>query len=501
MQFYTPQPAHKMYVFDRGWRVLRTSTKKFFHCARETDLWYQDKADEWNTTSSSSDDNSFQQWSARALNIGCIIAGKLQYVSATVFIGLFCFFWLLWMILAVAGSFVLMSILIVYTRLFMFCFRIFNRCQSCHKRMDLPIFRCNRCAVEHTRLIPSIYGLFRHRCTGSAFTGPSGCTAHLPTMDGLGREKLTQYCVHCKSPLNPGIGRGTNVHIALVGGIGSGKTHYMVMALKIFKETFETIHHYCITFPDKRDRDAFEGNVKRLSQGHILVKTPDLPTPAYNLEIRSPRAVVPKLAYIYDVPGESFNNEEKLQQHRYYIFNDGILFVIDPATIPGYRQKHEQKLLRLHGILVSDSLNPMIVCDRMLSMLNNVARSRLSSIPVAVVISKVDALSLEDEIGAKAVSTLVSKGWNTGDAIHMRVREFLLEYDLGNMVRELENNFSQVRYFSCSALGRLPDLRDTSSFSPVRVLDPLEWLFTKTSTIAPRQKYPTTQKLVQKMRN
>ena len=41
----------------------------------------------------------------------------------------------------------------------------------------------------------------------------------------------------------------------------------------------------------------------RLSFGHELLKTTEIVAHAYNLKIQSPKARVPKLAYIYDAAG------------------------------------------------------------------------------------------------------------------------------------------------------------------------------------------------------
>ena len=40
----------------------------------------------------------------------------------------------------------------------------------------------------------------------------------------------------------------------------------------------------------------------------------------------------------------------------------------------------------------------------------------------------------------------------------------------------LEDNFGEIEYFACSALGRMPDPLDHSPFEPVGVLDPLLWV-------------------------
>ena len=44
------------------------------------------------------------------------------------------------------------------------------------------------------------------------------------------------------------------------------------------------------------------------------------------------------------------------------------------------------------------------------------------------------------------------------------------------MVRDLYLQFRDVRFFSCTALGRMPDEDDHSPFTPSGVLEPLLWI-------------------------
>ena len=69
------------------------------------------------------------------------------------------------------------------------------------------------------------------------------------------------------------------------------------------------------------------------------------------------------------------------------------------------------------------------------------------------------------------------------DAIHGLVEQFLIENQLGNFVRDLHLQFENVRFFSCSALGRLPDSSDHRSYEPVGVLDPFLWLLGEVGVI------------------
>jgi len=108
-------------------------------------------------------------------------------------------------------------------------------------------------------------------------------------------------------------------------------------------------------------------------------------------------------------------------------------------------------------------------------------RGRRFRHPIAVVITKSDALDLDHLIGHPAAQDLMRRKPAIRleeDAIHLLVEQFLIDNQLGNLVRDLHLQFQQVRFFSCSALGRLPDESDPRPFTPVGVLAPFLWLLT-----------------------
>jgi len=95
-------------------------------------------------------------------------------------------------------------------------------------------------------------------------------------------------------------------------------------------------------------------------------------------------------------------------------------------------------------------------------------------VPLAVVLGKADALPTDDFpfLVALHPSNLPA----LGEKMHSTCREALEKLGEGRCVRALEQKFSTVRYFACSALGRVPDPRDTSPFQPVGVIDPFLWM-------------------------
>jgi len=487
IELYTPQPAYKIYAFDRGWRVIRYTTQHLFARTDIAARWWFNQA------------NSVRSWGAShewyinywawVVIVGMWLAGGTQYISAfalaALFIGVQTLILSLWVALSCVTIGVLAAITFSYSRIY----QIFFRCPNCHNDMSIPVYICPICTTEHTRLLPSIYGILSHRC--------KKCETKLPTLGLLGRTKVARICPHCHRPLNAGIGEGSNIHIPVVGGTSAGKTNYIVMATQEFREVYKQRYGYTTSFTDDDHERNFNADQQRLKTGRELAATPDTVPQAYNLKIEIPNTPVPKLVYLYDASGETFTSYEKVSQHEYYKYIDGIVFVIDPFAIPHYLQIHKSEVEPIRQWLRPSNLAIMQAYERMIQMFEASVKIRKRGRypqPIAVVVTKADALNLENEIGASAAQALMARDPSVrseADAINQLAREFLCHYQLDNFVRDLESQFSNVRYFSCSALGRLPSAMDSSEFIPIRVLEPFAWLLRRIKVIKPKHQIQT----------
>jgi hypothetical protein len=90
-------------------------------------------------------------------------------------------------------------------------------------------------------------------------------------------------------------------------------------------------------------------------------------------------------------------------------------------------------------------------------------------VPLAVVLNKTDALPAKEH---PFLADLVS----SDDGAHDRCRQALERLGEGRSIRALEQKFETVRYFACSALGRMPDPRDHSPFRGSGAIEPFLWL-------------------------
>lgn len=484
------QPAYKIYAFDRGWRIMKYVTAHLFKRTDVAARWWFNKARDAYIKSKSQ--GAFVKYWIYVYMGGLYLAGGAQYITAMFLAGLFLAIQSIILTLWAGLSSILIGLLAAATFVYSHIYRIFFRCPECHKEMPIPTFICSSCHERHTRLWPSIYGVFSHRCAGASGT----CNTSLPTLSFdlsflhlMDRDTLERICPHCNHPLNAAIGQSTNIHIPVVGGPNTGKSNYIVTATGVFKAIYEQNYRYTITFPDKKHEQDYTENTRRLGQGLPLVKTTEVVARAYNLKIEAPGAVVPKLAYIYDAAGEAFNTSENTAQQEYYKYIDGIIFIIDPFSIPEYRVTHEVEMRPYQNLIRPSELDVMQAYERMFTMFEDSAglrKGRRFNHPIAIVISKVDALYLENELGTMSAQNLMSSDpslTREGDAQSKLTRDFLRRYGLDHFVQNVEMQFSNVRYFSCSALGRMPTPGDMRGFVPLRVEEPLIWLLAKARAI------------------
>lgn len=489
MKFIEPQPAHLMYAFGGGWQVMRYVWDNIFKkTASAADWWYK-QGDTYKSQAEVASETIFKYWLYMAYG-GFQLAGVCQYVAAFVIVAFYCALQFILLVLWAGISGVLIAALAGFNFLYGNLFKIFFRCPDCHEQMNIPVYVCPSCATEHTRLWPSAYGVFNHRC--------SKCNTRLPTLDVLGRTGLVQKCAACNRPMNREIGRLINIHIPVIGGPLTGKSNYIFTATNQFIEKYALPRGFEISFPDEDHKRAYESNLASLQTGKELVKTANVVPQAYNLAVKKPRDLIGRIVYIYDAAGEAYATEDNTLLQTYYKYVHGLIFIIDPFAIEFYHRQHESEIASIQKMIRPSTLSVMDAYSRMLSMLEScigVRKGGKFDIPIAVVISKTDVLDLEKQVGHTAVSQRLQRDSSMrSEAVASRrvIEEFLEGNELGNLVRDLEFQFKNVGYFACSALGRMPDSADTRPYEPIGVLEPLLWLLGEAGVVGVRQELVRT---------
>jgi len=498
------QPASRIYAVDGGWRVQAYVWKNLFiRTHRSAMPWFIGRKNRWIRGfvwwfKDPRGWKIFKFWSY-CIGVGVGLGGVSQYISATIvataFAGLLTALLTVWTLL----SLLFIGILTAGNYIYSSIYRLSYRCPFCFESMTIPVFICSNqaCGTRHTRLWPSLYGVFHHKCIHEVGpVGPDGkpqlCGTKLPTLNFLGRSKLERHCPHCDMELNKTIGVAAPVHIAVAGGTNAGKTYLLVTATRDLIQNYARANgrDYTITFPSDEDRLNYEDNLTRLTPGHRLDQTLKRPN-AYNLDIHAPhsalakrflpRASLSRLAYVYDVMGESFRTSAEMSVQKFYSYINALIFVIDPFAIPDFADKHRDEIRQLGDALSASKADIQQSYERMRELLEVSAKLKANertNRPLAVVVTKVDALGLENVIGAPAAQKLMVDDPSIcleEDAISLLVRSFLIENGESNLVASMESRFNNIRYFSCSALGGMLGSAPETGYVSIRSVDPLVW--------------------------
>lgn len=314
---------------------------------------------------------------------------------------------------------------------------------GCYRRIALPTYECPRCRQRHRRIAPNQYGLLRHDCR---------CGAALPTAIVLGRHRMTAYCPHCDRPLPQRIGRVPVVTVPVVGGPAAGKTTFLCLAVSAL-HTRLTDAGAAVRFAEPAQERMFTDGRGQLREGRVLDKTVQRMPDGTMLDVgiggRSDR-----ILYLFDPAGESYAAADGVEAQGYLDHAEGLIIVVDPCALDtvlhSLDQDERDAIRTIVGPVGTADAQPEGVVGRLFELLRSRAgASKLRRI--AVVVSKTDALN----------KTAIGRRLGEDGA----VRAWLQEVGWGNNVRLLEQNATEVSYFS-SAL----DLSDD------RYLEPLQWL-------------------------
>ena len=139
--------------------------------------------------------------------------------------------------------FLFFSILWLTDRIVLILKSIHSRCPNCKRKSVIPVFICPTCGLEHKKLVPGPYGVFKRKCT---------CGAMLSTTFIGGRSEYEAHCPFCGTELLSSSSQ--QYGIQLVGGIGTGKTTFLAAFWHEYKDWLNRRHD--ITF-EATPADAF----------------------------------------------------------------------------------------------------------------------------------------------------------------------------------------------------------------------------------------------------
>jgi DNA helicase HerA-like ATPase len=283
-------------------------------------------------------------------------------------------------------------------------------------------------------------------------------------------EPLDLFCGTCRQPLSSHALLGDRSVVAILGGVGSGKTSL----LWVLRDRLRSSNGVPVKI-----RQPLGDTDQQLDQAvaDLFTTGRASATPVTDAVIRNyawelvtttkPRESA--LMAFHDAAGEVWQKLEQLPRernarfYRYLDLVEGIIFLIDGQRLA------ETLAEGGHRRAVADPAAAQEIA--ILDAIDRRFGARAGEIPVAVTISKADVLWNDERWSAFKPDSGAPR-----EAIQAAVRELLTLTGRGDMIEELESVFSAVTYFALSAFGRdVPAEQPLSldDVNPVRVEEPL----------------------------
>lgn len=346
-----------------------------------------------------------------------------------------------------AVFYVFFSVLWLSDRIALMIHSIQSRCPNCKRISIVPIFCCPECGVQHINLTPGAYGVLAVKCS---------CGYKLPTTIFNGRSRLEALCPYCQNTLAATDAK--QFGIQLVGGVSSGKTTFLTAFWHLYFEDLRGdsgLEYEC--FPQE-SFDILESWFQRGTSDATSERNANMYSVIHRRQGGSPCQMT-----IYDVAGEAFEDLTGDIQQQQLRYCEGIIFVVDPTATP------EANSVPISGF-VSE-----------FKKLRGVHASKLSDIPVSVIISKADLF--KREIGLPKIKSMYAAtmrrqeaeiGQSLEDVRDGICRSFLMEHGYDAVLNAIDSEFANLRFFSASAIGH--EASEGDPYDPWGVLEPVKWI-------------------------
>lgn len=324
--------------------------------------------------------------------------------------------------------------------------KIFMACPYCYKKSILPVYHCSKCNSEHDQLWPGKFGILNRTCT---------CGQELPTTFFNGRSKLRASCPSCKNTIESLEARP--VVIPIIGAPSVGKTFFVFSMVYYIKELLAKKTGHKFDFMNSYNESVYNSEITTLHSGQTLRKTTENNPIALNFFLSKNGSK--SLMFFYDSAGEAFSSTQHLSQHKFYDYFHGLIFIIDPFSIPEIHGQYKNQLSTNSSIRPSNYPLEDVYDASIINLEKNYGFKVTEKItkPVAILFSKSDAFDLQSKIGKEAVEKLLASD-NTiktkQEAMNKLCKEFLSSNGMDALLRKMEWKFPNSSFFAISSGGK-----------------------------------------------
>ena len=274
-----------------------------------------------------------------------------------------------------------------------------------------------KCNAEHDSLWPSEYGILNRTCK---------CGEELPTTFFNGRSRLMASCPSCKNTIESLEARP--IVIPIIGAPSVGKTFFVFSMVYYIKEILTKKTGYKFDFMNTYNFFLSKNNAK-------------------------------SLLFFYDSAGEAFTNTQHLSQHKFYNYFHGLIFIIDPFSIPDIFNEYNSQLSTNTSIRPSSYPLEDVYDASIINLEKSYGFKVTEKItkPVAILLSKVDAFDLQNKIGKNAIQELLAVDKNIKneqEAMNKLCKDFLSANGMDALLRKIEWKFPNSSFFAISSGGK-----------------------------------------------
>jgi hypothetical protein len=309
----------------------------------------------------------------------------------------------------------------------------------------------------------------------------------------------THICPECHFELSHDVGQVKQRIIAIIGGTGTGKSHYIGSLIYVLK--VERRHNLIVTLledstqqrwirdfytPVFEKRTVLPGTLSASLDPNV--KAPLVirlhskdPVPARVLRGYFDQAIN---VSIFDAAGEDMADYRKLSRENQAIVHaDGLIFMIDPLQIESVRQG----LPWARTIRTDPATHPDNMLGRLITLFEEQGNVKPGNgkirVPTAFLLSKADVLEPLVYRGSSFLRPATHMGelhMAEVQSVSTDVVANLRQWMLSSFCDLIEQRFQTYGYFGASALGRQPDAQGSFEVvEPLRVEEPFLWLLCK----------------------
>lgn len=376
-------------------------------------------------------------------------------------------------------------------------------CPFCFNHFDLRKvqFRCTNAACKgktSDEVYADYQGIGAAPMMGRVFPPPSahfGGVATSAKCPDCQRETTKRVCPVCHYELHQDVGTTDERIIAVMGGRGTGKSSYIATLVHRLRNEVSSNFNAGVIARGDMTRQRYEEDfyhplfrqLRKLEPTQTGATDRRTKTPmVYRISFNKVRNQVVTLV-LFDTAGEDMRSLDSMSTEARYITNSqGIVFLLDPLQIPAVREQLPQADLPPFD----PEAEPIKIIERLYELYEKDPRwkgKQKIETPIAFTLAKIDALfPIIDSSSALHRSGDHLGYLNKADVetVHSEIAAYLHEWMGDEFDLLTRTHFRDYCYFGVAPLGKTPNAGGKlDTISPIRVEDPILWLFSKFKVI------------------